>query len=121
MDKKKALYAVLGITGIAIVAFVVISYINWSATPGDLNEFAQCLTANGVVMYGTEWCHNCKNQKDMFGTSFQFVNYVDCDQQKSVCNSEGVTGYPTWKINGLEYRGTQQLQSLASASNCNLQ
>ena len=32
-------------------------------------SLAQCLTEKEVIMYGTEWCSHCKNQKAMFGES----------------------------------------------------
>ena len=88
--------------------------------PGQYDTFAQCLTEKGVKMYGTEWCSHCKNQKAAFGSSFQYVDYVDCDKSKQVCNAAGVTGYPTWQIEGKLYPGEQQLNKLASLSGCEL-
>ncbi|MBT4805212.1 hypothetical protein HON71_03495 [Candidatus Woesearchaeota archaeon] len=88
--------------------------------PGQYDTFAQCLTEKGVKMYGTEWCSHCKNQKAAFGNSFQFVDYVDCDKNKNECSLAGVEGYPTWKINGKNYPGEQQLNKLASLSGCEL-
>jgi hypothetical protein len=88
--------------------------------PGEYDEFAQCLTEKGVKMYGTEWCSHCKNQKAMFGTSFQYVDYIDCDKNKNACSSAGVTGYPTWKVGGNNYPGEKQLNILASLSGCTL-
>ncbi len=88
--------------------------------PGRYNGFAQCLTEKGIVMYGTEWCSHCKAQKAMFGKSFEFVNYVDCDKDKSACVINGVRGYPTWKINEKLYPGEQKLERLAALSGCEL-
>jgi len=89
--------------------------------PGANEEFAQCLNDAGVIMYGTEWCPHCKTQKAMFGNSFRLVDYVDCDASRSLCLTEGVTGYPTWKHNGQSYPGTQALETLASISGCSLE
>ena len=86
----------------------------------DYNTFAKCLTEKGVVMYGTEWCGYCKNQKKLFGASFQLVDYVDCDKDKAACNAAGVSGYPTWVINGKSYPGVQSLDKLSSLSGCGL-
>lgn len=83
-------------------------------------EFAQCLTSNGAVFYGTEWCPYCNNQKQMFGNSMQYVNYVDCDKERETCLREGIQGYPTWKVNGRDLVGTQSLEALASATSCQL-
>ena len=37
--------------------------------PGQYDEFAQYLTEQGVIMYGTEWCPHCQNNKKLFGNS----------------------------------------------------
>ena len=86
----------------------------------DYDTFAQCLSEKGATMYGTEWCSHCKNQKDMFGTSFQFITYVDCDINSDECLKNGVKGYPTWGINDENYPGEQQLPRLASLTGCQL-
>ncbi len=82
--------------------------------PGQYDEFAQYLTEQGVKMYGTEWCSHCKNQKKLFGNSFQYIDYIDCDRNRKVCTDAGVKGYPAWNINGQNYPGEQSLQRLAS-------
>lgn len=84
------------------------------------DAFAQCLTKKGVTMYGTEWCPHCKNQKKAFGSSFQYIDYVDCDINKNACLSAGVKGYPTWVIDGQNYPGDQPLYNLARFANCEL-
>ena len=94
---------------------------NTPAPPGDYDEFAQCLTDKGVKMYGTEWCSHCKNQKALFGNSFQYVDYIDCDQDKDACQQAGVKGYPTWVVDGENYPGEQSFSRLASLSGCNLE
>lgn len=88
--------------------------------PGEYDSLAKCLTEKGAKMYGTEWCSHCKNQKAAFGNSFQYVDYIDCDKNKNECSLAGVQGYPTWKIEGQNYPGEQQLNNLASLSGCEL-
>jgi len=87
---------------------------------GEFDDFAKCLTENGAIFYGTEWCGFCQRQKESFGASMQYINFVDCDQNRNTCMSEGITGYPTWKINGQLYSGLQQLDRLSSLSGCEL-
>ena len=82
---------------------------------GQYDEFAKYLTEQGIVMYGTEWCPHCKNQKELFGNSFQYINYIDCDKNQRACDEAGVSGYPTWKINGQNYPGVQSLEKLAQS------
>jgi len=99
---------------------IAIFLIGCSSKPTKYDTFAQCLTEKDVTMYGTDWCSHCKNQKKMFGKSFKYVNYVDCDWNKDECLKAGVSGYPTWKINGTNYPGEQPLYRLASLSGCDL-
>jgi len=82
----------------------------------EKNDFAKYLTERGIVMYGTEWCSHCKTQKKLFGNSFQYINYVDCDKNPEQCKDAGISGYPTWKINNQNYPGVQTLERLAELS-----
>lgn len=91
-----------------------------SSKPAVYNTFAQCLTDEGVTMYGTDWCSHCQNQKKAFGGSFELINYIDCDKQRDECILVGVKGYPTWEINGELYPGEQSLGRLASLAGCEL-
>ncbi|MCF7861887.1 hypothetical protein K9M79_06595 [Candidatus Woesearchaeota archaeon] len=88
--------------------------------PADVSNevLAQCLTEKGVVMYGTLWCSHCNNQKSMFGDSFKYIDFIDCDQERQVCSDEGVRGYPTWIIAGRAYSGEQTFEKLKQASGC---
>lgn len=85
-----------------------------------LDEFAKCLTENGATMYGASWCPHCQNQKAMFGSSFQYVNYVECADNPQPCSAMGVEGYPTWIVNGKQYPGEQSLDSLGSITGCKM-
>ena len=84
------------------------------------DSFAQCLTDKGIKMYGTEWCGYCQSQKDMFGSSFQYVGYVDCEKNQQECMIAGIRGYPTWKINGDDFPGRQSFERLSALSGCKL-
>lgn len=86
--------------------------------PGT-SELAQCLTTNGLKMYGTEWCSHCKDQKNLFGQAFAKVSYVDCDQERQACLDAGVRGFPTWIDSQWNpYPGTQTLARLAEIGGC---
>ena len=99
--------------------FVFFSSSDFGAAPdGKFAQLAQCLTEKGAVMYGTDWCPHCKNQKAMFGGDFKYINYVNCDENKQACADAGVAGYPTWHINGKVLLGTQPLDVLAEAAGC---
>lgn len=103
-----------------LVILIISLVLTGCSTTGNYDEFAQCLTEKGVTMYGTEWCSHCQDQKEMFGSSFQYIYFVDCDKDRDKCTEAGVTGYPTWRINGENYPGEQSLYKLASLTNCSL-
>ena len=106
-----------------IVLIIILVYALFKSKNSEVwqyDAFAQCLTDSGVKMYGTEWCSHCKNQKKLFESSFEFINYIDCDKNKETCLIEGVQGYPTWKLNGESYTGEQSLEALANISGCKL-
>ena len=89
--------------------------------PSKYDTFATCLAENGAKMYGTEWCPHCKNQKELFGESFDKVDYIDCDLYRTKCKQAGVEGYPTWIFNDdTRVAGTQPLEELAKKANCPL-
>jgi len=105
---------------IGIVVVLVVVYAVWPSGAGGYDDFASCLSESGAVMYGTEWCGHCKDQKEMFGSSFEFVNFVDCDFAVEACLVAGVGGYPTWKIDGVNYEGALELERLSELSGCAL-
>ena len=73
-------------------------------------------------MAGTNCCSICQKQKDLFGKSFEYINYKNCDTNKEWCSANGVNRYPTWIFpDGNKRQGTQELYSLQQASNCSLQ
>ncbi|MBP7061540.1 hypothetical protein KA037_01040 [Patescibacteria group bacterium] len=91
-------------------------------TAEQKESLAICLTEKNVVMYGTERCPHCKDQKAAFGEAFAKATYVDCDKQSLQCQTAGVQGFPTW-IGGssIKLEGTQTLADLATAAGCTIQ
>ena len=119
--KNKIMFGIIIILSAIIILLVAkIFFVNASEENPSVDSFAQCLTEKGVVMYGAEWCSHCQNQKKLFGDSFRFINYVDCDKNGNLCTSEGVKGFPTWKVNGGSYPGEKSFETLASLSGCKL-
>lgn len=104
--------------GLFIVLIILLSGCSKPADNKNYDVFAQCLTDKGAVMYGTEWCGHCKDQKAMFGNSFKLIRYVDCDRYQNDCVAAGVQGYPTWKINNTNYQGSQNMYVLATKTGC---
>lgn len=118
--------------GVIIAVLLLAVFIGYFSLSGflvasneKLDNFAKCLTEKGAVMYGAFWCPHCENQKEVFGNSFQYVNYVECDPngynaQPWLCKEKQITGYPTWIINEQSFEGEQTLQKLSQLTNCEL-
>ena len=87
-------------------------------------DFARCLARNRVTMYGASWCPKCRAQLDAFGSSAEFLNYVECSRngtraQTDECKQAGIEAYPTWEFRDRSrIRGKQSFRSLAEKSGC---
>jgi len=114
------------ITLTIIVIIVLASLIYFfSYDSKNYDNFAKCLTENGIKFYGTFWCDNCAKQKKLFGNSVQYLNYIECDSRgknpnPELCQEKKITGYPTWEINGNLVVGVQDLETLSELTNCKL-
>ncbi|MEX2053006.1 MAG: hypothetical protein WD898_02135 [Candidatus Paceibacterota bacterium] len=87
----------------------------------NLDELAQCLTGQGVIMYGADWCPHCQNEKKAFGDSFRHINYVECPDEPDRCLAAGVSAFPTWVFpDGKKLEGEQGPDRLAQESGCGL-
>jgi len=84
-----------------------------------LDEFAKCISDSGAIMYGAYWCPHCQNQKRQFGTSFQYINYVECTVDVQKCTDAKIDGYPTWVFkDGSRQTGELTFQQLAVKTSC---
>lgn len=114
-----AVLVVVGLIGFAISKQTV---------PVDpkMDAFAQCLTDQGVKMYGTWWCPHCKTQKELFGRSFSKINYTECSDPGSnamnqTCKEAKIEGYPTWEFKDkTRVSGEQKLEDLGKKAECTL-
>lgn len=91
-----------------------------TAPPANVNkdDFARCLTQNGLKMYGTETCGACQYQKNLFGSSFSYITYIKCNESP-LCSQKGVRATPTWEdAAGQLYPGARQLTDLGKIAGC---
>lgn len=116
--KKKSKVTLLVVLGIIILAGTIIYLksfnLNEELVP---REIAECI-GNNAIMYSQTGCHFCKIQKDMFGSSVQYLNVIECDYQPAVCNALGIAGTPTWIIDGEKYEGVQAIETLQNLTGC---
>ena len=113
-------YMIIAVALLIIIAIPLALKSPAMNTPSQYDEFAKCLTDNGVKMYGAYWCSHCQNQKKEFGKSFDYVDYVECTENEFECKNAGVTGYPTWTVDGTNYPGEQTFARLSELSGCPL-
>ncbi len=82
-------------------------------------KLAEHLTKEGAVMYNAYWCPHCHDQKEMFGKeASEKLNLVECakdgfNNQRELCEAKGITGFPSWEINGSIDSGVKSLEELA--------
>ena len=83
---------------------------------------ANHLSINGITMYNAYWCPHCHDQKEMFGKeAVSKLLLVECakdgkNNQSSLCEKKGITGFPSWEINGKIESGIKSLEELAKSS-----
>lgn len=123
ISKLGIIIAVILIVGISL--FFIQRMYKAKTENSVLDDFAKCLTDNGVKMYGAFWCPHCNNQKEMFGNSWKFVNYIECSlpnrAQNELCRNAGINAYPTWEFSdGNRIEGELTFESLSKNSNCKL-
>ncbi len=125
--KKRNILIVLGTIVLVILPIAIYSlFSGGKERPLQNDQFAQCLTERGAKMYGAFWCSHCLSQKEMFGKSFEKVDYTECSTpdgigQKEACQEAKVNGYPTWEFaDGTRLEGEVSLESLAEKTGCTL-
>ncbi|MBD3156833.1 hypothetical protein GF369_03315 [Candidatus Peregrinibacteria bacterium] len=114
-----------------LLSLLLVSFAGCSTDPvdgemssEDITVLAQCLGEKDVLMYGSIGCGHCQNQKDAFGDSFQYINYIECNPNVDLdsarkCQAAGINGVPTWKFpDGTEKVGETSLPELAEAAGC---
>ncbi len=106
------------------LVFTIGVYANQAPPASPLAQgLASHLQVIDGTMYGAYWCPHCVEQKELFGSAFDQVPYVECSPngqgtpQAEACNEAGIQSYPTWLINGTLYRGRRSLEDLAEISN----
>ncbi|ACL72672.1 vitamin K epoxide reductase family protein [Thioalkalivibrio sulfidiphilus] len=87
-----------------------------------LEALAQHLTDSGALYYGAYWCPACQQQSRLFRGASDRLPYVECapggrnTSMTLQCVNAGVSGFPTWVINGRRYQEVLQPEELARRS-----
>lgn len=79
---------------------------------------AKCLSAEGAILYGASWCTYTQKQIASFGDGYQYLSYVECTEQASLCKEKGISAYPTWIIDGSRYQGYRVPTAIGAIAGC---
>jgi len=101
-----------------IVILSVFTVYSYSQKPGKYDDFAKCLTEQGAVVYGNDYCSYTMDELGFFRKSKEHLNYVKCIDNQELCDGKGVSITPTWEIEGKMYEGVQGLNKLAEVTGC---
>ncbi len=92
-----------------------------TSTTSSIN-LAKHLRSTGAVKYSAYWCPHCHEQNQLFGkkAAAQLKN-VECapegeNSQPKLCSEKGISGFPSWEINGTIDSGVKTLEELADWS-----
>lgn len=112
------------LNGIVLLAFNLLSL----SSQGNYDELAKCITAKGVVMYGSFKCGVCAKNRAIFGDSFKYIVEIEChpqgkNAQTDLCLKKEIQGTPTWVLQpeGIEQKrhlGFLSIEELKKFSGC---
>lgn len=108
-----------------VTLLILLAGCSTSSIPQEkIDVFSKCITENGATMYGTFWCPTCAKTKKMFGTSFQYIKYVECDprgenEQSELCIQKGIDKYDTWEFtDGSRIISNPTFEQLSEKTGC---
>ncbi len=84
---------------------------------------ARCLVEEGAVLYGTEWCPHCREQKELFEEGWEIMkeNYVECQTENGIdrrCIDAGIITVPTWDFLSQRVFGVIPLEKFKDYTGC---
>ena len=95
--------------------------ITTTSTPSSI-ALAKHLSSTGAVKYSAYWCPHCHEQNQLFGKKAAAeLKNIECaddgeNSQTELCREKGITGFPSWEINGSIESGIKTLKELADLS-----
>ncbi len=108
---------VLSLFLLLFLSFFVYKYTALSAP--TVQDFAQCITRSGAKMFGSDRCPHCLDQKAMFSSAFEFIDYVNCDFHPQECAKAQIHSLPTWHIGTkMIPSGIKSFSELAKLTSC---
>ena len=81
-------------------------------------KLAECMTANGAVVYGSRGCSITRKQMALFEEGARHLNYVDCNDHRDQCSQNRIDYYPTWICKNERLEGSYPPDFLARFAGC---
>ncbi len=119
---KRFLLPLLAALILPLAAFAEKPPIVTSTSTTSSISLAQHLRATGAVKYSAYWCPHCHDQNQLFGKKAAAqLNNIECapdgeNSQAELCKEKGISGFPSWEINGTIDSGVKSLEELADLS-----
>ncbi len=121
--------AVMSFVVLVVLIFGLYYFTDWfSKVTGyisgedETTKFAQCLEERGVEFYGGRYCAQCEKQREVFGSSIGFLNYIECatNPRGEVIDTrcQNLREIPAWYINKSIYYGYKNISELRELSGC---
>ena len=109
--KKKGWVTIIVILVVIILAIVIMN----KPKSETSKEIAECIGENSEL-YVQLGCHFCKQQEDLFGKNYQYLNAIDCFYERDKC--ESIIETPTWIIKGEKYEEVLSIEELKELTGC---
>lgn len=101
MQSKTSKFIIF-IVGLVVIFIGIGLATNKAQAPGKYDDFAKALKDSGAQFYGAFWCPHCQAQKAQFGSSKQYLPYVECsnpdNSQTKICADNKIESFPTWSF-----------------------
>jgi len=115
MKKDTQILLALVIVVVVIIAAIMLLKNKNSETLEE--KTARCIAAKSI-MYSQLGCSHCVDQKKILGNYTSLFNIIECNNNPRNCSDAGITGTPTWVINGQKIEGTQTIEKLKELTGC---
>ena len=116
--KKGSWITILIVLGVLALSLYLITKDNFNPNNNFPNENLVKCIASKSILYVQEGCIHCKNQEELFGDNYKFLNKFDCTQNFQLCLNEGIYGTPTWVIDNQKYAKVLTIEELKQMTGC---
>lgn len=109
-----------------IFGIICVQLLTSGCATKNVSAFSKCLQENDVKVYGTFWSKKLQEQKEIFGSHFAYIQYIECDARSKdsktrICFENNIKEFPTWEVPGKGFvEGVKSLAELEIITGCDL-